>query len=48
MFVYYFKGMGRFRTQYTTQIDVDGFSNNVNECRWMVPGTFDCDGNSTL
>ena len=47
MFVYYFKGMGKFRTQYTTKFDWD-YTENPNNSRWMVPGTFDCDGNSTL
>lgn len=42
MFIYYFKVFGEFRINYSDQIDVDGFSN------WMVPGTFDYDGNSTL
>ena len=48
MFVYYFKVFGKFRTNYSTDIEVDGFSHQVNESRWMVPGTFDYDGNSTL
>lgn len=48
MFIYYFKVFGEFRINYSDQIDVDGFSNAVSECRWMVPGTFDYDGNSTL
>lgn len=48
MFVYYFKGMGKFYIQRSNSIDVDGFSDQASENRWMVPGTFDCDGNSTL
>ena len=48
MLVYYFRHLGKFDTAYSTDINVDGFSNAVSECRWMVPGTFDYDGNSTL
>lgn len=47
MFVYYFRSMGWFRTQYTRVLDIN-HTDYPNECRWMVPGTFDCDGNSTL
>ena len=49
MFVYHYFSMicNEWKTISSAQIFTD-FPYQPSESRWMVPGTFDCDGNSTL
>lgn len=45
MFVYYVRHEAKLSIMRSKWLAVDGPS--ILSC-WMVPGTFDCDGNSTL
>ena len=46
---YYWSTVSKvWRVAYSTSLSLTEITKGVSEQRWMVPGTFDCDGNSTL